>query len=112
MKITYTDKPIGKSPTLEDLKRGAVFRPINSRQVYIRSDLLGEDYLLTERGENIWRYVTLVGSEPFEDKAEFDENYDYDSLIVCVNLESGYVTVFYDGIEVEPLDCELLVKEE
>lgn len=110
MKITYTDKPIGKKPTLEDLKRGTVFRPINSRDIYIRSDLLGEDYLLTERGDNIWRYVVLVGSEPFEDKAQFDESYDYDSFIVCVSLESGNVVVFFDGIEVVPLECELLVK--
>lgn len=110
MKITYIDKPIPKTPILADLKSGSVFRPTNSLHIFIRCDLCGESRLISECGSDIWGYTTLVGSEPFEDRETFAENHDYDELIVCANLTTGGVTLFHEGIEVERLDCELMVE--
>lgn len=112
MKITYQEKPISRIPKLKDLDTGEVFRFPNSLRIFMRCDLCGESQLLSEKPSSIWGYVTKTANDPFEDKEHFDENFDYDQLIVCVELVSGNVTLFYEGIEVEPLDCELLIKGE
>lgn len=111
MKIEYTNKQPSKNPMLADLKSGEVFRPINSRNTFMRCDLNGESRLLSECGSDIWGDLTLVGSEPFDNRDEFVENNNYDELIVCANLTTGGVTLFYDGIEVERVVCKLLVEE-
>lgn len=110
MKIVYKDIPAA-IPRLAEISSGQVFRPINSLSTFMRCDLNADSPFLSERVSNIWEHTTFVGSEPFDDKDEFDENCDYDELIVCVNLTTGGVTLLYDGIEVERLDCELVVKE-
>lgn len=109
MKITYQEKPIPQNPKLKDLNTGDVFRVTGSLRIFMRCDLCGESRLLAEKSSSIWGYVTKTANDPFEDKEHFDENFDYDQLIVCVELVSGNVTLFYEGIEVELLDCELLV---
>lgn len=110
MKIEYTNKQPTKDPTLADLKPGEVFRPTNSRTIYMCCGLSGESRLLSEHASDIWDYTALVGSEPFERKEEFDENHDYDELIVCVNLTTSGVVLFYQDIEVERVNCKLLVE--
>ena len=111
MKITHINKPTLKTPTLVDLKSGDVFRPTNSPYTFMRCDLCGESRLLADCGSDIWEYTTLVGDEPFEDGETFAEGHDYDELIVCANLVTGGVTLFHEDIEVERLNCELMVKE-
>lgn len=110
MKIEYIDKPTLKNPTLAELKSGEVFRPTNSRIVYMCCDLCGESRLLSERGSDIWEHTALVGDEPFEEKETFAENHDYDELIVCVSLTTGSVVLLYQDIEVERVNCKLLVE--
>lgn len=112
MKIEYTNKQPIKNPTLADLKTGEAFRPINSRNIFMRCDLCGESRLLSENGSDIWGYTTFVGSELFDGREEFTENHDYDELIVCANLTTGGVTLFYEGIVVERVNCKLLVEED
>lgn len=110
MKIEYINTLTPKNPTLAELKPGEVFRPTNSRIVYMCCDLSGESCLLSERGSDIWEYTALVGIEPFDEKETFAENHDYDELIVCVNLTSGGVVLLYQDIEVERVNCKLLVE--
>lgn len=112
MQIEYTNKQPTKDPILFDLKSGDVFRPTGLHNIFMCCDLCGESRLLSELGTEIWGYVTLTGSEPFENKEEFDENYDYEQLVVCVSLITGGVTLLYDGIKVEKIECKLLVEED
>lgn len=111
MQIEYANKQPTKTPTLTDLKSGDVFRPTNSRHIFMRCDLCGESRLLSDCGSDIWGYATFVGSEPFENKDDFAENHDYDELIVCANLVTGGVTLLHESIEVEKVECKLLVEE-
>lgn len=111
MKIECIIKPTPKNPTLADLKAGEVFRPTNSRHIFIRGSNYGESCLLSKIGDNIWKYTTLVGSEPFEDQETFDESCDCNELIICTHLSSGGVILFYKDIEVKKVDCKLLVEE-
>ena len=111
MKIEYIDKQPTKTPTLADLKSGEVFRPKDSHLILMCCDISGESRLLSDCGSDIWGYATFVGSESFENKDDFAENHDYDELIVCANLVTGGVTLFHESIEVERLDCKLVVKE-
>lgn len=112
MKIEYINKQPTKTPTLAELKSGEVFRPMNSHIVYMCCDLSGESRLLSERASDIWEYVALVGDEPFVDRETFAENHDYDELIVCISLTSGNVVLLYQDIEVERVNCKLLVEGE
>lgn len=111
MKIEYTNKQPTKNPTLRELKPGEAFRPTNSPNIFMRCDHDGESRLLSNYAPDIWESITVTGQEPFEDVDVFRENHDYDELIVCVHLATGSITLFYQGIEVERLNCKLLVEE-
>ena len=111
MKITHLEKSKQPTPTLRDLKAGAVFRPINNSTVYIACDMDAECPLLSSSCGDLWKYFFDLQDDFNYDRDLFGENHDYDELYVCVQLTTGKVVLLWNGIEVEELDCELMVKE-
>lgn len=111
MKINYVEKT-QKKITLADIKVGELFRPTNSRDVYLRTDLWGDDEILTNNCNTLWQsFACGYDNEPFENKDEFEERYDYEDLIVCVDMTNGEVYLLYKDITVERLKSEITIEE-
>lgn len=108
MKINYQNK--SKNLTLAELDNGDVFTLPNSECTYMRCDMdAGENFITSSFGA-IWDVVELTGTEPFAGSSDFEDHYDCEELIVCVSLASGRIVLLYQGIEVKPLNCELVVE--
>lgn len=111
MKITHLEKAKQPTPKLKDLKEGAVFRPTNNSTVYISCDMDAESPLLSDSCGDLWDYFLDIQDDFKDDRDFFAEHHDYEELYVCVQLDSGKVVLLWEGITVEELDCELMVKE-
>ena len=113
MKINYVSKIEQSKLTLNDIKVGELFRPIDSRMVFMRLDRNGEDNLLTTHCSFLWEsmFNGYIG-EDFDDRDEFEDNHSYDDLILCAEMDDGSVCLMYQGIEVEKLNAEIRIVED
>ena len=96
---------------MKDLTAGAVFRPTNDSTVYISCDIDAECPLLSNSCGDLWEYFLDLQDDFNDDCNLFEENHDYEELYVCVQLTTGEVVLLWEGITVEELNCELMVKE-
>lgn len=110
MKITLLEKTKQSTPTLKDLKAGTVFRPTNISTLYISCDMAAEHCLLSASYGDLWDNFLDLQDNFNDDREFFAEHHDYEELYVCVQLDTGEVVLLWEGIEVEELDCELIVK--
>lgn len=109
MKISYTN---GHNCTqLKNIGAGTVFRPTNSRALYIRTDTNGNSLILNDRCQNLWGSVADIQSNFEHSKITFEETHDYEELILCIDLANGGAILFYEGIEIECPACDLLVDD-
>lgn len=113
MKINYVSKIEQSKLTLNDIEVGELFRPIDSRMVFMRLDIDGNDDLLTTHCSILWESMLngYIG-EDFDDKDEFEDNHSYDDLILCAEMDDGSVGLIYKGIEVEKLNAEIQIVED
>ena len=113
MKINYVSKIKQPKLTLNDIKVGELFRPINSRMVLMRLDRYGEDDLLTTHCSVLWETMLngYVG-EDFDDRDEFEDKHEYEDLILCADMGDGSIYLMYQGIEVEKLNAEIRIVED
>ena len=111
MKITHLEKTAQPTPILQNLKIGAVFRPINASTLYLVCDMDGHHSLLANSCIDLWDNFFDVQNNFNCSIAEFEDDHEYDELYVCVQLNNGKVVLLWEGIKVEEQDCELVVKE-
>lgn len=113
MKINYVSKIEQPKFTLNDIKVGELFRPVDSRMVFMRLDRDGNDDFLTNQCSVLWEsmFNGYIG-EDFDDRDEFEDNHSYDDLILCVDMDDGSVCLIYKGIEVEKLNAEIQIVED
>ena len=109
MKISYTNGH--NCAQLKNIGAGTVFRPTNSRALYIRTDTNGNSLLLNDRCQNLWGSVADIQSNFEHSKTTFEETHDYEELILCIDLANGGAILFYEGIEIERPACDLLVDD-
>lgn len=111
MKINYVAK-VNEQIKLKDIKTGELFRPTDSRDVYIRTSVRGDDNLLTNSFNSLWN-STANGYEgdPFDSKDDFEDKCNYEDLIVCVDIESGDIWLLHQDVCVEKLKSELTIEE-
>ena len=111
MKINYVEK-VNEEIKLKDIKIGELFRPINSRDVYMRTTIWGDNDLLTNSCNTLWNNIANgYEGEPFEDRDDFEDKCEYEDLIACVDMESGEIWLLYQDIYVEKLKSELTIEE-
>ena len=111
MKINYVEK-VNEEIKLKDIKVGELFRPTNSRDVYMRTTIRGDDTLLTNSCNTLWENTACgYGGEPFEDRDDFEEKCEYEDLIACVDMERGEIWLLHQDVCVEKLKSELTIEE-
>ena len=110
MKINYVSKIEQPQLTLDDIKVGELFRPTDTSMVLMRLDKNGDSMVLTEYHSSLWEetFLNYIG-EDFDDKDEFEDNHNYDELILCADMTDGSVGLMYRGIEVEKLNAEIQI---
>ena len=113
MKINYVSKIEQPKLTLNDIEVGELFRPIDSRMVFMRLDRDADSMLLTEYHSTLWEetFNGYIG-EDFDDKDEFEDNHDYGELILCADMTDGSVGLIYKDREVEKLNAEIRIVED
>ena len=105
MKITYTNPTPPPSLVLDELSYGSVFRPHNSRRIFMITEKDGESLLLSSDCSTLKANIEEFNHH-FDDTAE-----DYDSLLLCVELDTGKLCLMSNQTYVEELDYEFIVKE-
>lgn len=109
MKVNYIDK--NNTTTLKLIEVGALFRPINSIDLYIKLDTVADSRLFKSSNSTvIWDNVAVgYDGENFNGKEEFELEHEYSELILCADVITGEIYFLYENIKVESLKCELLV---
>ena len=112
MKVKYENKT-KKAVLLKAIPIGAVFCPIDAHSIYMKLDHDGDSELLTNNCQYLWS-ATHVGyeGENFESRSDFEEEHDYEEFSLCADVESGEMALLYENIEVELLECELVINKE
>ena len=105
MKITYTNPTPPPSLVLDDLSYGTVFRPHNSRRVFMVTEVDAENHLLTSACSTLQANIEEFNHR-FDDTVE-----DYDSLLLCIELDTGKLCLISNQTYVEELDYEFVIKE-
>ena len=105
MKITYSNPTPPPSLVLDDLCYGSIFRPHNSRRIFMITEMNGESLLLSSDCSTL-KANTEEFNHHFDDTVE-----DYDSLLLCVELDTGKLCLMSNQTYVEELDYEFIVKE-
>lgn len=105
MKIVYENiLPI--IPRLAEINYGQVFRPTNSRAVYMRLPYTADEAVFTSYEATLNDYIQPIQVDGSLDDKEGDE------FIACVRLDSGVLAFLHKNTKVERLNCELVIKEE
>ena len=104
MKIVYKDIP-AVIPRLAEVSYGQVFRPTNSRTVYMRLPYTAERELFTSYDPTLNDYI-----EPIQVDGSLDDK-EGDEFIACICLDNGVFTFLHKDTKVELLTCELVIKE-
>jgi hypothetical protein len=104
MKIVYKDIS-AVVPCLAEVNYGQVFRPTNSRAVYMRLPYTAESAVFTAYEATVNDYV-----EPIQIDGSLDDK-EGDEFIACIRLDNGTLAFLHKDTKVERLDCELMIKE-
>lgn len=99
MKINYANN--SNQTNLRYIEDGGVFRPTNSREVYIKTDLNAMDDVFSDLELRLTNFYCALQDLPVDSCEE---------LIACVNLTNGEFVFLHRDLEVEKLDCVLNIK--
>lgn len=99
MNVNYTSKEI-RSP-LATIKYGAVFRPHNSSEIFIKTCGSGNDDLFNDCESRLMEYYENLQGNTYNTPSE---------LILCVS-PSGELVLFHRYMEVVELNATLMVEE-
>ena len=112
MKVKYAEQTT-KKILLRDISIGTVFCPIGTQDIYMKLDHNGGSDFLTNNYSYLWS-ATNGGyeGEDFETRSDFEDEYDYEELVLCADVKSGNVALLFKHIEVETPNCELVVTKE
>jgi hypothetical protein len=105
MKINY-EKTVPITPKLSEVRAGELFRPINSERVFMRATGHGSDDFTCDK-EGPLRKMFLDLQNAYTP----DEEIDYESLVFCADIESGKLLLLDEGLKVEKIIGELMIKE-
>ena len=106
MKITYAPSTTPPKPQLKDLRTGEIFRPSNSREVYMYLGITADSAVITESETAIMEHTINVQNFDFDDCPP----YEYE-LLACTSVERGGITFFHKNIIIDKLDHELYIQE-
>ena len=101
MKIEYAI--LKDTKKLENVDGGAIFRPINSQEIYLALDITAQNDIF------------YTDNYAVEDKWLNYQNHTletYNDLIACVNLNDGDLVFFHKDLEVIELNHKLLIESE
>lgn len=104
MKIIYKDIP-SIIPCLAEVNYGQVFRPTNSRVVYMRLPYTAEGDIFTSYDCILNDYI-----EPIQVDGSLDDK-EADEFIACIRLDSGVLAFLHKDTKIDLLTCELVIKE-
>jgi hypothetical protein len=111
MKVKYVEQT-KKATLLKDIPVGAVFNPIDTSHIYMALDHSGDSEFLTSNLSRLWSATeTGYEGEDFDTREDFEQNYDYSNLILCADICTGKTALLFEDIEVELLNCELVVNK-
>lgn len=102
MKINYVE-PKTDIIKLGHIGRGVLFRPVNSLDLYVKTDMIGSDDIFNECESRL---------------LDFYENYtdnDFDcanDLVVCVCIEDGTLRFLHQNCRVVIVNYELNIEGE
>lgn len=112
MKVRYTEQT-KKAVLLRDISIGTVFCPIGTQDIYMKLDHNGGSDFLTNNCSYLWSAVNGgYEGEDFETRSDFEEEYDYEDFVLCVDIESGNIALLFKNIKVETPNCELVITKE
>lgn len=101
MKMAYKNKT-NTCSTLRTLDQATVFRPRNSRTLYMTTKYTGMDDIFSNTAyEDYYENIQYHDNEP-----------SADYLCACVELDTGNIVFFHSNIEVEQVECCLVIEEE
>lgn len=105
MKINY-ERTVPITPKLFEVRPGELFRPNHSDQIYMKTTCSGSDEFTSEKEAPLRKmFYDLQGAYEKED------NIDYESLVFCIDMETGKMVLLDSTLKVEKLIGELMIKE-
>ena len=105
MKINY-ERTVPITPKLYEVRPGELFRPNHADQVYMKTTCNGSDEFTSEKEAPLRKmFSDLQGAYNKED------DIDYESLVFCVDMETGKLVLLDSTLKVEKLIGELMIKE-
>jgi hypothetical protein len=104
MKIVYKDIP-AVVPCLAEVNYGQVFRPTNSRTVFMRLPYTTGAEIFTSYEPTLNDYI-----EPIQVGGSLDDK-EADEFVACIDLCDGSLAFLHKDTKVELLTCELVIKE-
>jgi hypothetical protein len=105
MKINY-ERTVPITPKLYEVRPGELFRPNHADQVFMRTTSNGSDEFTSEKEAPLRKMFMDIQSA-----YKNDEEIDYESLIFCVDMETGKLVLLDSSLKVEKLIGELMIKE-
>ena len=92
MKFNYVEPKI-EITKLKDIGRGVLFRPANSLDLYIKTDMVGDDEIFSENESRLLHY--------YENYTDNEYNFSSE-LLACVCIEDGTLRFLH-------ADCRIIV---
>ena len=105
MKINY-ERTVPITPKLHEVRAGELFRPMNSDNVYMRTNGHGSDDFTSEKEQPLRKMFTDI-----QNTYEKEEDIDYENLVFCADMETGKLVLLDESLKVEKLIGELMIKE-
>ena len=105
MKINY-ERTVPITPKLYEVRPGELFRPNHADNVYMKTSGKGSDEFTSEKEAPLRKmFADIQGAYKTE------EDIDYESLVFCVDMETGKMVLLDSSLKVEKLIGELMIKE-
>ena len=105
MKIDYEQPTPTNHITLDDIMYGTIFRPINTRRVFMLTSIDGMNELLSSSCPHLENNIE-------EFTHHFDEAVqEYDDLLLCVDLYTGNPSLIDKHTFLEEIDYSFVIKE-
>ena len=105
MKINY-ERTVPITPKLYEVRPGELFRPNHADQVFMKTGSHGSDEFTSEKEAPLRKLFDDV-----QGAYDKEDDIDYESLIFCVDMETGKLVLLDSTLKVEKLIGELMIKE-
>lgn len=105
MKINY-ERTVPITPKLYEVRPGELFRPNHADQVFMKTTCNGSDEFTSEKEAPLRKMFADI-----QNAYKSDEEIDYESLVFCIDMETGKMVLLDSALKVEKLIGELMIKE-